>query len=534
MALLRIQDLSVTFATPHGSRKVVDRVSFHIKPGECLALVGESGSGKSVTAQSILKLLPYPLASHPSGSILFEDEELLSLSEKELQPIRGKRIGYVVQEPLTALNPLHTIYQQVSEPLRIHGTSSQALIQDQVKSLFVKVGLEGLLNRLEAYPHELSGGQRQRVMLAMALVCGPQLLIADEPTTALDVTTQAQILDLLQELQQDLKIAILLISHDLRVVQRVAQRVCVMHEGHIVESGSTSQVFSNPQKSYTKTLIQAEPKGPPVLVEGQAETILEVNQLSVCYPVREGLLRRSQRGVVGLKDLSFTLRQGETLGVLGESGSGKTTLAMALLRLQKSQGTIVFRGHRLDQLEGKGLRWLRRHLQIVFQDPFGSLNPRMTIEQIITEGLSVHEPHLTKRQVMARLEEVLQDVSLSLDFLDRYPHEFSGGQRQRIALARALILNPALLILDEPTSALDRTVQQDIVKVLKDLQEKRKVSYLFISHDLVVLKALSHQLIVLQKGQVMEQGDANHIFTNPQHSYTKALLKAAFERTLIP
>ena len=524
--LIEIRDLAVEFASGKQRQRVVSNVSFDIRRGETLALVGESGSGKSVTAHSILRLLPYPAASHPSGSIRYADQDLLKISEAKLRKIRGNRIAMVFQEPMTALNPLHTIERQISEILQLHKGLRGAAARSRVLELLELVGIPDPAKRLKAYPHELSGGQRQRVMIAMALANEPELLIADEPTTALDVTVQLKILELLQELQARLGMALLLISHDLNLVRRIAQRVCVMQRGQIVEQSDCEALFSSPQHAYTRELLGAEPSGEPAgNVPG--DTLLSVADLKVWFPIKKGMLRRTVDHVKAVDGINFNLQQGQTLGIVGESGSGKSTLGLAILRLIASQGAIRFKGHVLDGISQHAVRPLRRQMQVVFQDPFGSLSPRMSVGQIIGEGLRIHKLGNEQEQEQAIIDALLE-VGLDPQTRHRYPHEFSGGQRQRIAIARALVLKPELILLDEPTSALDRTVQRQVVELLRTLQQKYNLTYLFISHDLAVVRALSHQLMVIKHGQVVEQGAARSIFSAPQHAYTQQLLEAAF------
>lgn len=522
-ALLNIKNLSVAFAdTP-----VVHQVNLHIRPGECVALVGESGSGKSVTALSVLQLLPYPLASHPQGQILFQGEDLLQVSEPKIRAIRGNRISMIFQEPMTSLNPLHCVEKQIGETLQLHAGMSRKQARTRILELLALVSIPEPEKRLKQYPHELSGGLRQRVMIAMALANEPQLLIADEPTTALDVTIQQQILELLKHLQQKLNMAVLLITHDLNVVRRYADRVCVMHQGRQVESSPCQTLFEQPQHPYTRKLLDAEPDGRPADVTDTAHRVLETESLNVWFPVHSGLLKRISGHHKAVNDINLTLHRGETLGIVGESGSGKTTLALAILRLIHSDGRINFAGQDLNQLAQKAIKPYRKQMQIVFQDPFGSLSPRMLVGESIAEGLEVHGI-TDKADIEQRIGQALEDVGLPTDIRQRYPHEFSGGQRQRIAIARALVLKPELIVLDEPTSALDRTVQKQIIELLRDLQARYQLSYLFISHDLAVIRALSHKLLVMKNGIAVEQGDAEAIFKNPQHPYTKELLLAAF------
>ncbi|MNQ44939.1 Glutathione import ATP-binding protein GsiA [compost metagenome] len=524
--LIEIRDLQVAFSHGGAPQTVVHGVSFDIHPGETLALVGESGSGKSVTAHSILRLLPYPQASHPHGSIHYGGEDLLKLPERRLRGIRGNRIAMVFQEPMTSLNPLHTVEKQIAEVLALHKGLTGAAARARVLELLELVGIREPAKRLRNYPHELSGGQRQRVMIAMALANEPEILIADEPTTALDVTVQLKILELLKELQARLGMAMLLITHDLNLVRRIAHRVCVMQRGRIVEQAECEQLFHAPQHPYTQELLSADPSGGPA-DNAPGKPLLEVDDLRVWFPIRKGLLRRTVDHVKAVDGVNFRLAQGQTLGIVGESGSGKSTLGLAILRLIGSSGGIRFDGQGLDGLDQQAVRPLRRQMQVVFQDPFGSLSPRMSVSQIIGEGLEIHgigTPAERERAII----DVLGEVGLDPETRHRYPHEFSGGQRQRIAIARALVLRPQLILLDEPTSALDRTVQRQVVELLRSLQHKYNLTYLFISHDLAVVRALSHQLMVIRHGKVVEQGEARTIFHAPQHPYTQQLLEAAF------
>jgi microcin C transport system ATP-binding protein len=527
--LVSVDDLSVDFRAGDKVTHAVRHVSFDIGHGETVALVGESGSGKTVTALSILQLLPYPSASHPSGSIRFKGENLLALPPDGLRHVRGNQISMIFQEPMTSLNPLHTIEQQIAEVLRIHMGLTGQKARDRVIELLTKVGIEDPRGRLPSYPHQLSGGQRQRVMIAMALANEPDLLIADEPTTALDVTIQAQILELLLELKAEFNMAMLLITHDLGIVRKMADRVCVMHSGEIVERGATHAIFAHPKNDYTKHLIASEPKGSPPAANPRAKTILKTDDLKVWFPIKRGFLRKTVGYIKAVDGIDVDVKEGQTLGVVGESGSGKTTLGLAILRLISSQGPIVYLGDRIDGYDSKQMRPLRKELQIVFQDPYGSLSPRMSIGQIIEEGLSIQNPGLTQTEREDRVGRALKEVGLDATLRDRYPHEFSGGQRQRIAIARALVLEPKLLILDEPTSALDVSVQAQIVDLLRDLQQRHKLAYLFISHDLKVVRALANSIIVLRHGKVVEQGPARTVFAKPKTDYTKALLAAAFE-----
>jgi microcin C transport system ATP-binding protein len=524
--LIDVRDLAVEFVSGELKQRVVENVSFSIRRGETLALVGESGSGKSVTAHSILRLLPYPLAGHPSGSIQYAGKDLLRLDENKLRNIRGNRIAMVFQEPMTSLNPLHSIGKQINEVLALHKGLTGKAATTRTLELLDLVGIPEPHKRLKAYPHELSGGQRQRVMIAMALANEPELLIADEPTTALDVTVQLKILELLKDLQARLGMSMLLISHDLNLVRRIAHRVCVMQRGQIVEQSSCEQLFKAPQHAYTQELLGAEPSGEPVDIPA-GEPLLEVDDLRVWFPIKKGLLRRTVDYVKAVDGIDFSLPQGQTLGIVGESGSGKSTLGLAILRLLGSQGAIRFQGQALDGLSQHEVRPFRRQMQVVFQDPFGSLSPRMTVGMIVGEGLRIHRMGTAAEQEQAIVDALLE-VGLDPETRHRYPHEFSGGQRQRIAIARALVLKPALILLDEPTSALDRTVQRQVVELLRTLQAKYNLTYLFISHDLAVVRALSHHLIVVKEGQVVEQGPADAIFSAPQHLYTQQLLEAAF------
>lgn len=527
--LLNIKQLSVAF----DAKPVVEKVDLTVRAGECVALVGESGSGKSVTALSILKLLPYPNASHPEGKIFFRNQDLLQLKEPQLRSIRGNKISMIFQEPMTSLNPLHSVEKQIGESLQLHARISRQASRSRILELLDLVGIPDPASRLKQYPHELSGGLRQRVMIAMALANEPELLIADEPTTALDVTIQQQILELLRDLQRQLNMAVLLITHDLNIVKRFADRVYVMNQGHVIETAETQFLFNNPQHSYTQTLLAAEPDGKPTPTPSNATVILKTDALKVWFPIHGGLFKRVKDHHKAVDEISLTLKRGETLGVVGESGSGKTTLALAILRLTQSQGSIHFIGQDLNALPQKAIKPYRKQMQIVFQDPFGSLSPRMLVGESIAEGLEVHgvtDPIEVERRVV----QAIQDVGLPNDIRNRYPHEFSGGQRQRIAIARALVLKPELIVLDEPTSALDRTVQKQIIELLRDLQTRYQLSYLFISHDLAVVRALSHKLLVMKSGVAVEQGDANQIFAHPTHPYTQQLLKAAFGDSALP
>ncbi|HOB63405.1 MAG TPA: ABC transporter ATP-binding protein [Candidatus Competibacteraceae bacterium] len=521
--LLEVRDLSVYF----GALPAVAQVSFTLNRGETLALVGESGSGKSVSALSILQLLPYPHARHPSGSIRLRGEELLGASPTRLRQVRGNQIAMVFQEPMTSLNPLHSIEKQIGETLMLHKGLSGARLRARVCELLELVGLPDATRRLNALPHELSGGQRQRVMIAMALANDPDILIADEPTTALDVTIQAQILKLLQDLQARLGLAILFITHDLGLVRKMADRVCVMRAGAVVETGAVAELFADPQQPYTRQLLAAEPRGEPPPALENAPEVLASEQLKIWFPLRRGLFGRVMEHIKAVDGVSVSVREGQTLGVVGESGSGKTTLGLGLLRLLASQGAIRFMGQRIDGLSNATLRPLRRGMQIVFQDPYGSLNPRLSVGEIVAEGLQVHGLIRAREALRARISQALEEVGLDPATQDRYPHEFSGGQRQRIAIARALVLQPRLLVLDEPTSALDVSVQAQIVDLLRDLQHRYRLAYVFISHDLRVVRALANHVLVMKSGRVVEAGPTRQIFAAPQHPYTQALLAAA-------
>ncbi|MEC9153435.1 MAG: ABC transporter ATP-binding protein [Pseudomonadota bacterium] len=527
--LLSIDDLSVNFDTPSGVVEAVRHISFDIGKSETVALVGESGSGKSATALSVLQLLPYPVARHPSGSVRLQGDEVMGTDETALRDIRGNRISMIFQEPMSSLNPLHTVHKQIAETLILHKGMSEIEARARVLQLLKLVGLVNAEQRLTAYPHELSGGQRQRVMIAMALANEPDLLIADEPTTALDVTIQAQILKLLKDLQAEFGMAMLFITHDLGIVRKIADRVCVMCEGEIVETGETASLFANPEHEYTQRLLAAEPKRSKRVLEDAAPLIIEGEDVKVWFPIKKGLLRRTVDHVRAVDGISVTVRAGQTVGVVGESGSGKTTLGMALLRLEKSTGGIRFEGQDIQGLSVSDLQPLRRQMQVVFQDPFGSLSPRMSIGEIIAEGLKIHDPDSDAAGRNVKVVQALQDVDLEPKSRFRYPHEFSGGQRQRIAIARAIVLRPRFIVLDEPTSALDMSIQAQIIRLLSDLQRKYGLAYLFISHDLKVVRALSDHVIVMKDGKVIEQGATEAIFDKPVEPYTKALMAAAFD-----
>ncbi len=527
--LLSVRDLAVSFGRGADEVRAVRSISFDIDKGETVALVGESGSGKSVTALSVLQLLPYPLAHHPSGSIRFRGQELVGAAEETLRKIRGNDISMIFQEPMTSLNPLHTIEKQVNEVLFLHKGLNAAAARARTLELLHMVGIADAGKRLHAYPHELSGGQRQRVMIAMALANDPDLLIADEPTTALDVTIQAQILKLLKDLQARLGMALLLITHDLGIVRKMAKRICVMTQGEIVEQGPVETVFDRPQHDYTRRLLAAEPKGRPIAAAPDAPMVMAGDDIRVWFPIKAGLLRRAVDHVKAVDGISLSVREGHTVGVVGESGSGKTTLGLALLRLIESRGAIRFDGQPIQGIAAREVRPLRRQMQIVFQDPFGSLSPRLSVSQIVAEGLKVHDMATSVDEREAMIVAALEEVGLDPSTRDRYPHEFSGGQRQRIAIARAMILKPRFVVLDEPTSALDMSVQAQIVDLLRELQQRHNLAYLFISHDLRVVRALADEVIVLRGGKVMEQGPAERIFEAPEHAYTQALMAAAFD-----
>jgi microcin C transport system ATP-binding protein len=526
--LLDVRDLSVAFHQPSGTSTAVDRISFSIERGDCVALVGESGSGKSVSALSVLKLLPYPSASHPSGSILFKGRELLTLSEHEIRSIRGNDISIIFQEPMTSLNPLHTIEMQIGEVLRLHNDIGSRMVRSRTLELLTQVGIPDPETRLGSYPHQLSGGQRQRVMIAMALANEPDLLIADEPTTALDVTVQAQILALLADIRKRLGMSLLFITHDLGIVRRIADVVCVMNGGKIVEQGPVEQVFTAPKHPYTRALLAAEPKPDPAPPRPESPVVMSADNLKVWFPVKRGLMRSTVGHIKAVDGVSLSVRKGETLGVVGESGSGKTTLGLALLRLISSDGPIVFLGKDIQGLRFEAMRPIRRDMQIVFQDPFGALSPRMSVGDIVAEGLTVHQKSLSEAERDARVIRALRDVGLDPATRFRYPHEFSGGQRQRISIARAVVLEPNFVVLDEPTSALDMLFQAQMVDLLRELQRKRDLTYMFISHDLRVVASLASHLIVMRNGKVVEEGPASDLFKSPKTDYTRALFAAAF------
>ncbi|MFV0295406.1 MAG: ABC transporter ATP-binding protein [Hyphomicrobiaceae bacterium] len=525
--LLTVRDLSVEFRSGQNATRAVKGVSFNVMKGETVALVGESGSGKSVSALSITRLLPYPAASHPTGEIFFEGRDLLKVRENQMREVRGNCISMIFQEPMTSLNPLQTIERQVGEVLREH----RGLLPNQARArtleLLDLVGIRNAKERLDAYPHQLSGGQRQRVMIAMALANEPDLLIADEPTTALDVTIQAQILALLQKLQAEMGMAMLLITHDLGIVRKMAKRVYVMQHGKIVENGDVEQIFTAPQDAYTQHLLAAEPKGDPPAPNPDGPVVVETDDLRIWFPTKRGFFKHTVGHIKAVDGVTLKLRARETLGVVGESGSGKTTLGLAILRLISSDGPIVYMGQRIDGFDSSAMRPLRREMQIVFQDPYGSLSPRLSVGQIIEEGLTILAPDLDFDERRERVAAALEEVGLDPATMDRYPHEFSGGQRQRIAIARAMVLEPKFVMLDEPTSALDMSVQAQIVDLLRALQDKHDLAFLFISHDLRVVRALSNHVLVMKDGKVVEEGPSQDVFERPRESYTQALLAAA-------
>ena len=527
--LLEITDLATSFGHGPGEVKAVRGISLHIERGETVALVGESGSGKSVSALSVMRLLPYPLAHHPGGSIKFHGEELMGTPDTRMRALRGNDIAMIFQEPLSSLNPLHSIEKQIAEVLLLHKSMTPVQARARVIKLLTLVGLASATERLSALPHEFSGGQQQRVMIAMALANDPELLIADEPTTALDVTVQAQVLKLMKEIQTKLGMAMMFITHDLGIVRSIADRVCVMNDGVIVEHGDVEQVFERPAHDYTKHLLAAEPKGTPDPAPADAPDVMRGEDIKVWFPIKKGVLRRTIGYIKAVDGISVAVRQGHTLGVVGESGSGKSTLGRALLRLERSEGGINFHGTDIQGLQFKELRPLRREMQIVFQDPYGSLSPRLSVGQIVEEGLLVHGLGGTYDERRQLIGEALTEVDLDPAMQDRYPHEFSGGQRQRIAIARALVLKPKFIVLDEPTSALDMSVQAQIVELLRGLQTKHDLAYMFISHDLKVVRAVSHDIIVMKDGKIVEAGPATQIIDNPQQPYTQALMAAAFK-----
>ena len=529
-ALLQVRKLGVTFGSQGTATHAVKGVSFDLRKGETVALVGESGSGKSVTALSILQLLPYPVARHTAGSsILFRGAEMIGAPAQRLREVRGNEVSMIFQEPMTSLNPLHTVEKQVNETLILHKGMNAEAARRRTLELLDLVGIKEPAKRLSAFPHELSGGQRQRVMIAMALANEPELLIADEPTTALDVTIQAQILKLLKELQRQFGMAMLLITHDLGIVRKMADQVSVMTQGEAVEQGPVEAIFERPQHIYTRRLLAAEPGGHPITAAAEAPVVMEGDDVKVHFPIKAGILRRTVDHVRAVDGITVKVREGHTVGVVGESGSGKTTLGLALLRLLSSKGEIRFNGKDIQRWKSAELRPLRREMQVVFQDPYGSLSPRLSISQIIEEGLKVHDLGGSEAEREKLIVAALEEVGLDPESRHRYPHEFSGGQRQRVAIARAMVLKPRFVVLDEPTSALDMSVQAQIVDLLRSLQERHRLAYLFISHDLKVVRALADEVIVMRQGQVVEQGPADRIFDNPSEPYTQALMKAAFE-----
>ena len=527
--LLSVKNLGVQFRQGGKVNDAVRGVSFDLFKGKTLALVGESGSGKSVSALSILKLLPYPAAHHPHGEILYDGKDLLKVPDDELRTVRGNGISFIFQEPMSYLNPLHNVERQISEVLKLHRGMSDKQARARVLELLEQVGIRDAETRLESFPHQLSGGQRQRVMIAMALANEPDLLIADEPTTALDVTVQAQILALLKELREETGMGLLFITHDLGIVRKIADEVCVMTNGEIVERGDVSKIFDNPQHDYTKHLLSAEPKGDPIDEDETAPVVMRSDELKVWFPIKAGFLRRTVSHIKAVDGIDVEVREGQTLGVVGESGSGKTTLGLALMRLISSKGEINFNDQDINQLSFKEMRPLRRDMQIVFQDPFGSLSPRLSVQGIIEEGLTIHKPALSALEREKVICDVLEEVGLDASTRHRYPHEFSGGQRQRISIARAMVLEPKFVMLDEPTSALDMSVQAQVVDLLRDLQRKHQLTYLFISHDLKVVRALSNHVMVMQLGKIVEHGPAAQIFDEPKTDYTKTLMAAAFD-----
>jgi len=532
--LLSVQDLSIAFHQGGRQTLAVDRISFEIGKGETVALVGESGSGKSTTALSVLKLLPYPACSHPSGRILFKGKDMLPLSEADIRHVRGNDITIIFQEPMTSLNPLHTIERQIGEILELHQGVKGLAARDRTLELLSQVGIPDPAGRLKSYPHQMSGGQRQRVMIAMALANEPDLLIADEPTTALDVTVQAQILKLLKEIQIRHGMAMLYITHDLGIVRKISDRVCVMSKGKIVEQGPVERVYTAPEHPYTKALLAAEPKGVAPPINEAAPVVIKTDDLKIWFPIKRGIMRKTVGHIKAVDGVSIEVREGETLGVVGESGSGKTTLGLAIMRLISSEGPIIFMGKGVNGLQFKEMRPFRRNMQMVFQDPYGSLSPRMSVSDIISEGLGVHFPDMTRADKERRVLAALKDVNLDPESRHRYPHEFSGGQRQRIAIARAIVLEPNFIVLDEPTSALDMLIQAQIVDLLRDIQKRRKLTYLFISHDLKVVAALASRLVVMRHGKVVESGPAADVFKSPKTDYTRALFAAAFSLEAVP
>ena len=529
-ALLSVKDLSVSFNTQNGPVNIIDNISFDIYSGETLAIVGESGSGKSVTALSILRLHDEANTDYSNGVIDFHGVDFLRLNKEEILKVRGKKISMIFQEPMTSLNPVFTVGQQIEEVLTLHLNLTKPEKKARTLELLDQVGIRQPEKKINVFPHALSGGQRQRVMIAMALACNPSLLIADEPTTALDVTIQQQILDLLADIQKDTGMSVLLITHDLNLVRRFSDRVCVMQDGEIVESNDTDRLFEQPQHDYTKFLLDSEPDKKIATVKAGEKVVIQTENLRCYFPVHKGFFKRKVDEIKAVDDITLSLCSGETLGIVGESGSGKTTLGLAMFRLLSSQGEVYFKNENVSSFNERQMRPLRRHFQIVFQDPFSSLSPRMTVRQIIEEGLKLHFSQLSAEQRLQKIIDVLQEVGLEEDVLWRYPHEFSGGQRQRIAIARTVVLEPDVILLDEPTSALDVSVQKQVLGLLANLQEKHKLSYLFISHDLQVVRAMAHRVIVMRQGKVVEQGDVEDVFNNPQHDYTRELAAASLYR----
>ena len=526
--LVQVSNLHIGFKKGEQLQEVVHGVDFHIKENETFALVGESGAGKSLSAQSIMRLVPETRIAYPQGEVLFEGRDVLRFSEDELRVLRGNEVGMIFQEPMSSLNPLHTIEKQINENLMLHKNLSFNQATSKTMEWLERVGIRDAEKRLKAFPHQLSGGERQRVMIAMALVNEPKLLIADEPTTALDVTIQAQILKLLKDLQQELGMAVLFITHDLGIVRQIADRVVVMQDGLVVETENTTQLFANPQHPYTQKLLNSEPQGEPPEPDRKADTMIRLQDVKVWFPIQKGVLRRTHGYVKAVDGLSLNIRKGQTLGVIGESGSGKTTLGKAILRLEESTGEISFDNQSLQKLSEKHLRPIRRQMQVIFQDPYGSLNPRMSVEQIIEEGLKFHKLG-NKESRTQRILDTLQEVGLDPERRYQFPHEFSGGERQRIAIARALVLRPKFIVLDEPTSSLDRSIQFQVIQLLQQIQKKYDLTYMFISHDLKLVKTFCHELIIMKNGEAVEAGPTRDILSNPQHSYTKELLTTAFE-----
>ena len=524
--IISIRNLCIGFRSQGNSKNVVHAISLDIPKGKTTAIVGESGSGKTVTAMSIMKLLPYPSSYHDSGEIIYNNQNILSFKDKEIQKIRGKKITAIFQEPMTSLNPLHTIEKQINEIIMLHSPLSYSESTKKTINLLEQVGLKNITSRLKSYPHELSGGQRQRVMIAISIANNPDLLIADEPTTALDVTTQLQIIELLKNIQNRLGMSILFISHDLSVVKKISDYICIMKDGKIVERNSTSEIFNNPKNEYTKKLINAQTRK-KITESKNTNEILKVEDLKVWFPIKKGILRRVKDYVKAIDKISFSLQEKKTLGIVGESGSGKTSLILALLKLINSEGKIIFNSSTINLRKNADIKNFRKNVQVVFQDPFSSLSPRMTVEQIISEGLDIHEKNLNYEEKQKKIFSVVNEIGMDYtEIKNRYPHEFSGGQRQRVAIARALVLKPKLLILDEPTSSLDVSIQSQILDLLNNLQKKYNLTYIFISHDMKVIKAISDYVLVLKNGKIVEEGETNKIFMKTQNEYTKNLIKA--------